>query len=84
MNFLVGSNSHMHLPLLCRYEAGMILKQMCLKEHALGDILQILHMVITSKRWITYHPSGWQPLKINVPQIDTPSWVNIDNDRWWE
>ncbi|CAK9185982.1 unnamed protein product [Ilex paraguariensis] len=49
----------------CRYEAATIMKNMCLKDVALGDILQILHLVINMKKWITHHQSGWQPIKIN-------------------
>ncbi|KAL6968716.1 hypothetical protein U1Q18_034509 [Sarracenia purpurea var. burkii] len=43
----------------------------CLKELALGDVLQILNMVITMKRWIFPHKSGWQPITINVMGMDT-------------
>ncbi|CAA3012557.1 Hypothetical predicted protein [Olea europaea subsp. europaea] len=51
----------------CRYEAATVMKKMCLKEHALGEILQILHMVINMKKWIIYnHQSGWQPIKVNL------------------
>lgn len=43
---------------------------MCLKELALGDILQILNMVITVKKWIVHHLSGWQPIVITVAQTE--------------
>ncbi|XP_031402524.1 uncharacterized protein LOC116212047 [Punica granatum] len=49
-----------------RYEAGLVMKQMCLKDHLLGDILRILNLLITAKKWIAHHPSGWQPIKITV------------------
>ncbi|KAK6911701.1 OST-HTH associated domain, partial [Dillenia turbinata] len=54
----------------CRYEVGTILKNTCLKDLALGDILQILNMIITSKNWIINHHSGWQPrpTPIQMPQ----------------
>ncbi|KAG5244616.1 nucleic acid binding protein [Salix suchowensis] len=55
----------------CRYEAGTILKKKCLKGHALGDILQILNMVIGFKKWIIHHPSGWQPLSIIIAEVDS-------------
>ncbi|KAG9144849.1 hypothetical protein Leryth_018991 [Lithospermum erythrorhizon] len=66
----------------CKYEAATIIKKMCLKELALGDILQILDMVINMKKWIVCHQSGWRPLKfilaevksnvedVNVKQVD--------------
>ncbi|GFZ09580.1 putative endonuclease or glycosyl hydrolase [Actinidia rufa] len=57
----------------CRYEAATIMKKMCLKELALGNVLQILHLVINAKKWITQHPSGWQPVNINVPE-SSPDW----------
>ncbi|XP_052206051.1 uncharacterized protein LOC127810552 [Diospyros lotus] len=52
----------------CRYEAATIMKQMCLKEFALGDVLQILHLVINVKKWVTHHQSGWQPVNITVTE----------------
>ncbi|KAL7003199.1 hypothetical protein U1Q18_004357 [Sarracenia purpurea var. burkii] len=68
----------------CRYEAAIIMKKMCLKELALGDILQILHLVIFVKKWITCHQSGWQPVNIIVPETN-PDWGpvpgNINSTR---
>ncbi|GAA0154528.1 RNA metabolism protein [Lithospermum erythrorhizon] len=52
-----------------KYEAATIIKNMSLREIPLGDILQILHMVIHIKRWIIYHQSGWQPVQVNLPAI---------------
>ncbi|XP_052206050.1 uncharacterized protein LOC127810551 [Diospyros lotus] len=52
----------------CRYEAATIMKQMCLKEFALGDVLQILHLVINVKKWVTHHQLGWQPVNITVTE----------------
>ncbi|XP_044479201.1 uncharacterized protein LOC123206123 isoform X2 [Mangifera indica] len=52
----------------CRYEAGTILKNMCLTELTLGDILQILNMVITIKKWIIHNQAGWQPIIIAVAE----------------
>ncbi|XP_044482466.1 uncharacterized protein LOC123208900 [Mangifera indica] len=61
----------------CRYEAGTILKNMCLTELTLGDILQILNMVITIKKWIIHNQAGWQPIIIAVakcsPELGTKS-----------
>ncbi|CAK9145275.1 unnamed protein product [Ilex paraguariensis] len=53
----------------CRYEAALILKKACLKELALGDVLQILDMIITVKRWIINPQSGWQPMTITLAEI---------------
>ncbi|XP_071725472.1 uncharacterized protein [Rutidosis leptorrhynchoides] len=52
----------------CRYEAATIIKSSCLKDHALGDILQIVHLAIIGKKWIVHNPSGWQPVIITVPE----------------
>ncbi|XP_057963148.1 uncharacterized protein LOC131154410 [Malania oleifera] len=57
----------------CRYEAGIILKNACLKELALGDVLQILNMVIGLKKWIMHHPLGWQPIKITLAESNSDS-----------
>ncbi|KAI3810752.1 hypothetical protein L1987_20374 [Smallanthus sonchifolius] len=57
----------------CRYEAATIIKNMCLKDTALGDILQILHLATTGKKWIIHHPSGWQPLSITLAETNSES-----------
>ncbi|KAF6154933.1 hypothetical protein GIB67_018370 [Kingdonia uniflora] len=53
----------------CRYEAAIILKNSCLKDFVLGDILKILNMIITIKKWITVHSSGWQPIAITLAEM---------------
>ncbi|XP_028786552.1 uncharacterized protein LOC114742460 isoform X2 [Neltuma alba] len=50
----------------CRYEASLILRKECLKELMLGEVLQILNMIITVKKWIIIHRSGWQPITITL------------------
>ncbi|KAK4339781.1 hypothetical protein RND71_041243 [Anisodus tanguticus] len=52
-----------------RFEAATVIKKMCLKELALGEILQILHMVINMKKWLVQPQSGWQPIKITLAEI---------------
>ncbi|KAK7392122.1 hypothetical protein VNO78_20550 [Psophocarpus tetragonolobus] len=59
----------------CKYEAGILIKNMCLKNHALGDVLQILNMVITNKKWIVHQQSGWQPLNITLTEVNSDSEV---------
>lgn len=54
----------------CRYEAASIIKSRCLKDTALGDVLQILHLTISGKKWIIHHQSGWQPITITLPEIN--------------
>lgn len=49
-----------------RYEAATLLKNSCLKDLVLGDILQILNMVITVKKWIAVQANDWQPISITV------------------
>ncbi|KAL8208864.1 hypothetical protein R6Q57_008276 [Mikania cordata] len=59
----------------CRYEAATIIRKKCLKKAALGDVIQILHLAISGKKWINHHPSGWQPVSITLretnPTTDT-------------
>ncbi|XP_071734923.1 uncharacterized protein [Rutidosis leptorrhynchoides] len=50
----------------CRYEAATIIKSSCLKDGALGDILQILDLAIRIKKWIRHRPSGWQPVTVTL------------------
>ncbi|KAJ0246437.1 putative endonuclease or glycosyl hydrolase [Hirschfeldia incana] len=55
----------------CRYEAALVLKKECLKEYAIGDIVQILNITATSKKWITYNQAGWKPITVNLPAAET-------------
>ncbi|KAK7284458.1 hypothetical protein RJT34_19204 [Clitoria ternatea] len=59
----------------CKYEAGVMIKNLCLKDLALGDVLQILNMLITHKKWIAHPQSGWQPLSITLPETNPGSGV---------
>ncbi|KAL3515870.1 hypothetical protein ACH5RR_022772 [Cinchona calisaya] len=59
----------------CRYEAATVIKRMCLKDLTLGEILQILNMVICMKRWITHHQSGWQPIKFVLAETNPDTGV---------
>ncbi|KAL8254967.1 hypothetical protein R6Q59_033188 [Mikania micrantha] len=54
----------------CRYEAATIIKKKCLKKAVLGDVIQILHLAISGKKWINHHPSGWQPVSITLPETN--------------
>lgn len=60
----------------CRYEAALVLKRMCLKELALGEVLQILNMVIIAKRWIIHPHVGWQPITITLPESNTSTGID--------
>ncbi|KAG4115739.1 hypothetical protein ERO13_D12G124500v2 [Gossypium hirsutum] len=55
----------------CRYEAALALRKGCLEEFALGDVLQILNMIIAMKKWIIHHQSGWQPITVTLPEART-------------
>ncbi|KAM7470113.1 hypothetical protein LguiA_008296 [Lonicera macranthoides] len=57
----------------CRYEAATIIKNMCLKDIPLGNVLQILHMTIKVKKWIVHNHSGWQPIKITLADTNPDS-----------
>ncbi|KAE9615918.1 putative meiosis regulator and mRNA stability factor 1, PIN domain-containing protein [Lupinus albus] len=59
----------------CKYEAGIVIRNMCFKDLALGDVLQILNMLVTHKKWIVHHHSGWQPLNISLPESNPDSVV---------
>ncbi|CAJ1873496.1 unnamed protein product [Sphenostylis stenocarpa] len=52
----------------CRFEACLILKRSCLEEVVLGDVLKILEMMITVKKWIIHHHSGWRPITIRLKE----------------
>lgn len=56
---------------------------MCLKELALGNILQILNMVIAIKKWIVHHPSGWQPLTITLAETNTDLESDNKEKEWY-
>ncbi|KAL1816481.1 hypothetical protein DCAR_0520883 [Daucus carota subsp. sativus] len=62
----------------CRYQAGLILKTLCLKDLSLGEVLQILNMIITLKRWITHTEPGWQPITITIAESESNSSSGTD------
>uniref|UniRef100_A0A0D9X1Z0 NYN domain-containing protein n=1 Tax=Leersia perrieri TaxID=77586 RepID=A0A0D9X1Z0_9ORYZ len=53
-----------------KYLAAIILKNQCLKHLALGEVLQILYIIINTKKWFVPHSSGWQPLSFNIIVVD--------------
>ncbi|KAL5198200.1 hypothetical protein ABZP36_001712 [Zizania latifolia] len=53
-----------------KYQAAIILKKQCLKSLALGEVLQILYIIINTKKWFVPHSSGWQPLSFNIIAVD--------------
>lgn len=55
----------------CRYEAAQVLKRECLKEYAIGDIVQILNITATCKKWITHNQTGWKPITVNLAVPET-------------
>lgn len=53
---------------LYRYEAALILKNACLKHLSLGDVLQILNMVINVQKWISVPQLGWRPVTVTLAE----------------
>ncbi|KAL4603914.1 hypothetical protein ACB092_10G158000 [Castanea dentata] len=53
-----------------RYEAALILRKACLEGLSLGEIFQILNMVV-ARKWIVHHHSGWQPISITLAETKT-------------
>lgn len=49
----------------------------------LGEVLKILEMIITIKKWIIHHHSGWQPITITFMETkgDTNSSSGIELDQ---
>lgn len=62
----------------CRYEAALILKNACLKYLALGEVLQILNMIIDVKRWITHPQLGWQPITVTLAESKSDAGTDTD------
>ncbi|GJN31589.1 hypothetical protein PR202_gn00128 [Eleusine coracana subsp. coracana] len=56
-----------------RYQAATILKKSCLQQYVLGDVLQVLHIIIVRKKWLVPHSSGWQPLSLNTTGVIAPT-----------
>lgn len=54
-----------------RYEAALFLKNSCLEELALGNVLQMIHIMVNVKKWILHHYPGWKPVTITVPEDNT-------------
>ncbi|CAJ1873731.1 unnamed protein product [Sphenostylis stenocarpa] len=64
----------------CRFEACLILKRSCLEEVVLGDALKILEMMITVKKWIIHHHSGWQPITIRLKESKGDADIDSDDN----
>ncbi|KAL6841912.1 hypothetical protein ACP4OV_028424 [Aristida adscensionis] len=56
-----------------RYQAAILLKKTCVKDLALAEVLQVLHIIINTKKWFVPHSSGWQPLSFNIIVVDATS-----------
>ncbi|XXG79067.1 hypothetical protein AAC387_Pa09g0218 [Persea americana] len=54
----------------CRYHAATILKKSCLTHLVLGEIFQILHVIVHDKKWMTTSIVGWQPISITLPDAN--------------
>lgn len=64
--------------MLCRYEAALALKNQCLTELSLGEVLQVLNLVINMKKWITHPQSGWKPVTITLEETKTDAGTESD------
>ncbi|NP_001347399.1 hypothetical protein Zm00014a_000721 [Zea mays] len=53
-----------------RYQAATMLKKTCLKHLSLAEVLQVLNIIINTKKWFVPHSSGWQPLSFNIIVAD--------------
>ncbi|XP_027770027.1 uncharacterized protein LOC107010179 [Solanum pennellii] len=65
----------------CRYEAALILRNACLKNLTLGEVLHILNMIITLKGWIKTH-SEWQPITITLPATNNDKDTRSGTMSW--
>ncbi|KAM2257124.1 hypothetical protein ACFXTI_047405 [Malus domestica] len=64
----------------CRYEAAIILRKACSEELALGNVLQILNMIVSMKKWIIHHQSGWQPITFTLEETKAETAAEIEVD----
>ncbi|AES82259.2 putative meiosis arrest female protein [Medicago truncatula] len=72
--FLASSSGRSAILASCnRYEASLILKKLCLEELVLGDVLKILEIIITIKKWIIPYHSRWQPITISLTETNDDS-----------
>ncbi|KAG9145794.1 hypothetical protein Leryth_011226 [Lithospermum erythrorhizon] len=55
----------------CRYEAALVLKKACLKDVVLGEVIQMLNMIISNKKWIIPAKSGWKPITITLEEASS-------------
>lgn len=51
---------------LFRYEAALVLQKSCLTTVSVGEVLRILNMIITMKKWIKNAHPGWQPITVTL------------------
>ncbi|GJN10890.1 hypothetical protein PR202_ga29031 [Eleusine coracana subsp. coracana] len=63
------SSAHGHSAIMnsqSRYQAAALLKKSCLKKLGLAEVLQVLNIIINTKKWLVPHSSGWQPLSFST------------------
>ncbi|CAN6206229.1 unnamed protein product [Urochloa humidicola] len=60
-----------------RYQAATMLKKTCLKHLALAEVLQVLNIIINTKKWFVPHSSGWQPLSFNIIVADATTDASV-------
>lgn len=78
INFLSSSHGQRAISSTeCRYHAATVLKKACLEHLALGEILQILHVIVQVKKWIIPCPHGWQPLSFTLKVATDNAGVGI-------
>jgi hypothetical protein len=41
-----------------------------LKRLALGEVIQLSYTITDKMKWFVPHPSGWQPLSMNIIVVD--------------
>eukprot|EP01018_Ginkgo_biloba_P003281 Gb_18217 [translate_table: standard] len=59
-----------------QYDAAQTLKKQSLKTLALGEIIHMLQLAITIRRWIRPSPLGWNPLSIT---LSDHMWPTMDS-----
>ncbi|KAL8150332.1 hypothetical protein V2J09_020140 [Rumex salicifolius] len=84
--FLVSSDGQSAiLASTCKYEAALTLKQSCLQDRPLGDVIRITNILAGPKNWIKPSQSGWQPITFTLSQGHVDANVPTHNDtmnRW--
>jgi hypothetical protein len=67
----------------CKYQAATNVEKTCMKHLALAEVLQVLNIIINTKKWMVPHYSGWHSLSFNIIAVDATTAASGKAYHWY-